>query len=35
VVLALRSGLSLESLRRPIVRAELMDAIPLKKTSSR
>ena len=35
VVLALRSGLSLESLRRPIVRAEFMDAIPLTKASSR
>lgn len=35
VVLALRSGLSLESLRRPIVRAEFMDAIPLEKASSR
>jgi hypothetical protein len=34
VVLALKSGLSLESLRRPIVRAEFMDAIPLKKTAS-
>jgi hypothetical protein len=34
VVLALKSGLSLESLRRPIVRAEFMDAIPLQKTPS-
>lgn len=35
VILALRSGISLESLRRPIVRAELIDALPMKKTSSR
>ncbi len=35
VVLALRSGISIESLKRPIVRAELMESLPLKKTSTR
>ena len=35
VVLALRSGISIESLRRPIVRAELMEAVKLEKTVSR
>jgi len=35
VVLALRSGISLESLRRPIARAELIGSLPMKKTSSR
>ena len=35
VVLALRSGITLESLRRPIARAELMRSLAVKKTSSR
>jgi len=34
VVLALRGGIALASLKRPIVRAELMESLPLKKTST-